>query len=1036
MTDLRTISPDELPELSEIPGDLRLISFSPAGPMQAVPHDRLLSKLVGANLSKASKAALDADLAHPADSVALVFNDPAAANNGWYRKLGAAGTGSWQQFEELARNSRILAQAAATVAQEAAASVTGAVAAVNTAGAAQVAAINTAGAAQVALATAQANAAAASAASISLAGIMPQAVDLPVEDEIVGNELITILADRGAPKTISLFSLISYLNSYPSEPPPIVAPADFIVTNDAQWDAVFANSAAALVGKIVEVAAPSSAFTPRTIANKDVWTAGGRLTIRSANSGSGIPALTLSGTVRAIDFSGLNFQMRGWPRLQRGCVYFDNGTFGKLRFLNGTTFRHGYSASLLDYDTDFQYPEYDRIDNLQTATTVSATYPLTWKDTTTPGLTGWIEFFNNGANGVRVAVGGAGVVATTGSPLVPAGGRLRISTDVTPTTTTHFAVLAVAGTSAVNARTEIGLTQYLADAFISSGTAVVEDVEIRNCVFRDLGSAIKGFGPQNLIVMDCDFDRIYQDIAAPSLRPGGTAYYLRNLECIPFSRAGIAATLNGDARDPHGDQYQSFGDGSGTLGPIYYAGNRIRVGALRAGVNQQGIFLSDNDITPSYNNIFIISTMQVGGSSRALDVGEAGFPARNVMVYGASVVAWDDAASTAPAVSFVTDQPDSIYIGSTIARNITSGLLEDGVVRLSGVASPAAVFPNLGNLTTATTRAQIEAAITTAAEGAGLGAAATANAIDWTTTDHTAVIRWENVPSGVAWAALVNQAIASVITLPLRKVLNPRAAQAVSVGAGTEWRKVAADGVTELQAWTTSPGTIEPGQFIQIRRTSGGSLETVVASVTINGFTETVNITSAVSAPSAWLVMPATIAHLGDTAALPASTTRLTWRGKFFFPAGTISNGQALFSQVSNGCDLVTFGNGFTVTVEDGTQATVYSSGLSVIHAGKLVADTWLDIVFDVNQAAATITLTINGDTVTIPFTTPGNGLFNTARRIGFLATQAGALRMVANTRSADLSVDRNGSLYKSISNTAATANGDAWKLGAGVFTN
>lgn len=116
MTDLRTISPDELTELGEIPNDLRAVVFSPGGPLQKIPHERLLTKLIATSLCKATKAALDSDFAHAADSVALVFADPVAALNGWYRKLGASGAGSWEQFEELARNSRVLAEAAATAA--------------------------------------------------------------------------------------------------------------------------------------------------------------------------------------------------------------------------------------------------------------------------------------------------------------------------------------------------------------------------------------------------------------------------------------------------------------------------------------------------------------------------------------------------------------------------------------------------------------------------------------------------------------------------------------------------------------------------------------------------------------------------------------------------------------------------------------------------------------------------------------------------------------------------------------------------------
>lgn len=44
---------------------------------------------------KATKAALDADLAHAADTVALVYGDSTDANNDLYVKVGASGSGSW-----------------------------------------------------------------------------------------------------------------------------------------------------------------------------------------------------------------------------------------------------------------------------------------------------------------------------------------------------------------------------------------------------------------------------------------------------------------------------------------------------------------------------------------------------------------------------------------------------------------------------------------------------------------------------------------------------------------------------------------------------------------------------------------------------------------------------------------------------------------------------------------------------------------------------------------------------------------------------
>ncbi|MBY3263881.1 right-handed parallel beta-helix repeat-containing protein [Rhizobium laguerreae] len=58
---------------------------------------------VGANAGSiyATKAELDADLSKSANSMAWVMSDPVAANNGIYRKSGAAGTGSWSRIGDL-----------------------------------------------------------------------------------------------------------------------------------------------------------------------------------------------------------------------------------------------------------------------------------------------------------------------------------------------------------------------------------------------------------------------------------------------------------------------------------------------------------------------------------------------------------------------------------------------------------------------------------------------------------------------------------------------------------------------------------------------------------------------------------------------------------------------------------------------------------------------------------------------------------------------------------------------------------------------
>lgn len=51
----------------------------------------------GGTVGFLTKAAMDADLSHAENTIALVTNDPDNANNGNYIKLGASGEGSWQK---------------------------------------------------------------------------------------------------------------------------------------------------------------------------------------------------------------------------------------------------------------------------------------------------------------------------------------------------------------------------------------------------------------------------------------------------------------------------------------------------------------------------------------------------------------------------------------------------------------------------------------------------------------------------------------------------------------------------------------------------------------------------------------------------------------------------------------------------------------------------------------------------------------------------------------------------------------------------
>jgi hypothetical protein len=100
---LQTVAPDLLPSLPAIPEGARVVIVQDGAPLQSIPVEQLLTKLVRTDLVKQSFDLLAADLTHGADTVALVVNDAVLLNNGWYRKTGATGAGAWAQFETLAK---------------------------------------------------------------------------------------------------------------------------------------------------------------------------------------------------------------------------------------------------------------------------------------------------------------------------------------------------------------------------------------------------------------------------------------------------------------------------------------------------------------------------------------------------------------------------------------------------------------------------------------------------------------------------------------------------------------------------------------------------------------------------------------------------------------------------------------------------------------------------------------------------------------------------------------------------------------------
>lgn len=110
-----TRTPDQLPRVTAISPDALVTVQEEGGPVAAMAVKQLLGRLVQTDTAKETRADLLADLDHPESSVALVYADPDPAKNGWYRKTGGVGAGTWTQFEKL--SAFAAAEIAAYVAQ-------------------------------------------------------------------------------------------------------------------------------------------------------------------------------------------------------------------------------------------------------------------------------------------------------------------------------------------------------------------------------------------------------------------------------------------------------------------------------------------------------------------------------------------------------------------------------------------------------------------------------------------------------------------------------------------------------------------------------------------------------------------------------------------------------------------------------------------------------------------------------------------------------------------------------------------------------
>lgn len=597
---------------------------------------------------------------------------------------------------------------------------------------------------------------------------------------------------------------------------------DFIITSIAQWTSEIVDADASTTdGKTVLL---DGKFDILTLPGKN-WTRG--ITFRGAPENS-VSRLAISGGSNGVVWESVNFQMGAWPKSHSSLIWWSAGVSRNWKFKE-CKFRHGYGSDLVDLEPTFQYPEYERVDNNLIADVSGVAHPLTWLDTSITG--GWIEFFNNGSENVSVRVGGSDVTTayndsvtafnfgTASKPqyYLQPGGYGRIATGLNPQIDTHIALASESGTVEVNARTEVGMAEYLTNALGASSSASVENLTLERCIFSDLANAAKlnMAAGDYVAIVDCEFWRIYMDIISMPQRDGMSIFALRNIGHMPFARSGVRQNLNGDAGDPHGDWVQTLkSELNDSDGEIIVAGNRSVSMETRSGVLSNGIFIDDGG--SGYGEVFAINNLMVGGSGNGCII----YPAKtSAYFYGNTVLNTRDLSGGNSQTKVTGGADASAYVGWSVHQGLAAvGGVEidrERDLNIQTAISPAACLPNLSNLSAATTRAAVDYAVVTAAEATDIGVVATSHLIDWETRDFYSVVKWGSLPPGVLWPNLINQEPGEYTVSAWKRAFIDGS---IEPGPGTELQ-IAADnaGTVIVTEWTHSTCTVERGQYIRLR---------------------------------------------------------------------------------------------------------------------------------------------------------------------------------------------------------------------------
>jgi hypothetical protein len=819
--------------------------------------------------------------------------------------------------------------------------------------------------------------------------------------------------------------------------------ADYVVTSVAEWDTTMALGGATLSGKVVEI---QGSITDVTMAN---ITCSPPVTIRGA-TGSSLRRMVVN-NISGVRFVNVSHQMTGWPAVHREMTDIQ-GTITNVRWI-GCNWRHGYGPNQDDFLVEAYYPEYERIDNVINATTINTTVELQYQDTfENIPRDAWIEFFNRGSVPVHYAIGGSNVVATTSSPVAPANARTRITWPIANTDRpSHIAVITASGESQVNARTEIGLAVYMCDAFKKGNSnANLNNVWWVGCRFEGVDSPLKAPGtPTGRVVVDrCIMGPFYTDAVAFSGltdNPAIDIWMTRNYLIQSAGKAGINEGDTGHARDVHTDnviQIYQPNNAAVSQARIRVVGNLYQPGPVRPLTTAQGIWLCPPVTSggPTYlDDVLIISNVMPFGSVNQIGMGRSGNQClvRNAIVLNNTIVGRDDLLG---GKIFSIQNTSGVFhtlIRNNVARTIdrvVDVVQENNLLWTAGTLGNIFANPEARLVTSGTPEAYADG-LALLPQHAGIGFRS--DLVDWSAEDGPDCINWHLIDPGVRWRNELGVEKSTLITSDWRRAIGGPSTMTIAPLAGCEYRIANNSAGSGASAWTTASGTLNRGEWVQIRGTSSSNdLTTLPFGATINGQ----SISFAVKTVGPFFTLNGDMGFKD-----PAGSASLTGAGgRLTMEFVLQSSSSRAFTMYQHGVQTVTF----DVSSNDTIRIAIRdSAGVQVLGQSSVVSANGAYLINALNTILASVDLPgrkfrcwRNGDLILDLDLLENTGAFPSTSVANMLQTNAGGSRHIGQVYGLKLwkgVVSEDGdpptaTPYFEMPGDAATANASPWKQGTG----